>query len=121
MNMMIDDPQIAEKYAERMNIQLYDEYDAIKAAKLCRVGAGKVRQAKKAGELNYLRVGEKRYKFLGIDLVRWKLKMRHTELASTISPKVAEASGVEPTTTQPNNSAELSALALKTFQSQKSV
>ena len=94
-------------YANTMGINPYEEYKPSEAARLIRVGISQLRKAKNDGEIDVIMTGDRNYIILGLDLVRWKLKKR-IKSATTISPKTAQAHGVElGTTTQPSSVSQL--------------
>lgn len=105
----------AREYAQRLGVDLYEEYSTATAAKLCRIGADKLRQAKRNGDIEYMSIGERSYKFLGEDLIRWKLKMRRTCAETTTSPKTEAEHGAAHGIAQRPDRESLQALALKTF------
>lgn len=82
------------KYAALKQINLHQEYGAAEAARLIGVGINALRAAKNGGEIEYIAYGETRCKFLGVDLVKWKLNKR-TKSAITTSPKADTVIGVE--------------------------
>lgn len=109
----------AERFAKTLGIDLYQEYQAEEAAKLCRVGVNMLRSAKKNGELHFLAIGVKQYRFLGLDLIRWKLNKR-TKLENTTSQKTDKADGAELGIAPRVNKESLQVYTLETLKKRKS-
>lgn len=103
----------ATMYAQRLGIDLYKEYNAEEAAKLCRVGVNALRKAKNDGELGYISLGEKRCRFLGVDLIKWKLNKRITGSGNITSLETGKGITAERGTTKTPDSASQQAYALK--------
>lgn len=104
-------------YASRLGVDLWQEYSAVDAAKLMRVGVGAIRSAKNKNELPHIMVGSKRYTILGLDLVRWKMGKR-IQSESTTSQKTAVETGVEHGMTKKPSSEDQAASALRILKRQ---
>ncbi|GLS27771.1 helix-turn-helix domain-containing protein [Marinibactrum halimedae] len=107
-----------DEYAKGLGIKPHCEYKPDQAAKLIGVGVNSLRSAAKNGELSFLRLGERRITFIGVDLIQWKLA-KHTKLESTTSPKTVMATGAKLGMTQKPSKENLQALALETLRKRK--